>query len=60
MAPVGLGGRGVPPSAVENALSFGASIPGKETGVSVITYENVRVVWNYIEEIVITVIKLDH
>jgi hypothetical protein len=60
MAPVGLGGRGVPPSAVENALSFGASVPGKEPGVFVITYENVRVVWNYIEEMVITVIKLGH
>ena len=60
MAPVGLGGRGIPPSVVENALDFGTQTAGKFADTVVYTYENVVVVWNFVENMVVTVIKTGH
>jgi RHS repeat-associated protein len=60
MAPVGLGGRGIPPSVVENALNFGTSAPAKEPGVMKVLFDNVQVIWNYVDNIVVTVIRTGH
>lgn len=60
MEPIGFGGRGVPPSAVENAIRFGARSPGRTPGTTVFTYENVQVVYNETANVVITVIKTGH
>ena len=60
MVPVGLGGRGVPPSAVENAIRYGATLPGREPGTIVHVYENVMVVTDALSKVVITVIKTGH
>jgi len=60
MMPVGFGGRGVPPSAVENAIRFGTTFPGKEPGTVVHVYENLMVVTDVLGKTVITVIKTGH
>ncbi|MEM7382784.1 MAG: DUF4258 domain-containing protein [Bacteroidota bacterium] len=50
--------RGIPPSAIENAIKFGKVSPGKTAAEVVRTFENVRVVTNPQGTRVITVIKL--
>ncbi|MDR3577814.1 MAG: RHS repeat-associated core domain-containing protein [Anaerolineaceae bacterium] len=60
MSPVDSGGRGVPPSVVENALNFGVEFLTKDNGIVKYTYDNVVVVWNNIENVVVTVIKTGH
>jgi RHS repeat-associated protein len=55
MMPVGLGGRGVPPTVVENAIQFGTKTEGK-FGRTIHTFENVRVITE--KDIVISVIKI--
>jgi RHS repeat-associated protein len=60
MSPVGFGGRGVPPSVVENALKYGMQSAGRLPDTVVYTYENVMIVWNYVTQIVVTVIKTGH
>lgn len=57
MAPVGLGGRGIPPSVVENAIRFGATAPGAEAGTVVHMFQNVTAVTNAAGTRVITVIR---
>jgi hypothetical protein len=52
--------RGVPPSAVENAIKFGTRTPGNTAGTVVRTFENVIVVTNQAGNRVITVIKTGH
>ncbi|MES4787548.1 MAG: hypothetical protein C4294_19120 [Nitrospiraceae bacterium] len=60
MAPVGLGGRGIPPSVVENAIRYGVTVPGREPGTVVHIYENVRVITDELGRVVYTVIKTSH
>ncbi len=60
MKPSGFGGRGVPPSAVENAIRFGEVHLGREPGTLVFIYENVTVVTNEAGNLVITVVKTGH
>lgn len=60
MSPVGLGGRGVPPSVVENALNFGLQSPGGFQNTVMYIFENVIIVWNNVENVVVTVIKTGH
>jgi RHS repeat-associated protein len=55
MAPVGFGGRGIPPSVVEHAVQYGEKTQGK-FGRTIHTFENVRVITE--KDIVISVIKL--
>jgi hypothetical protein len=58
MMPVGfVGGRGVPPSVVENAIKHGAKSPGHYSGTVVHRFENVTVVTNTSGNLVYTVIK---
>jgi hypothetical protein len=52
--------RGVASSAAENALYFGVQTAGRFQHTVVYTFENVVVVWNYVENIVVTVIKTGH
>ena len=52
--------RGVPPSAVENAIKFGKVTSGNTTAEVVRTFENVRVITNPQGTRVISVIKLGH
>jgi RHS repeat-associated protein len=56
MVPRGLGGRGVPPSVVENAIQHGTRTVGNQPGTLVFTYENVRIVTNAAANRVITVL----
>ena len=67
MQPVGtvfdgvkLGSRGIPPSAVENAIKYGNVTPGRTINEVVRTFENVQVVTNPQGTRVITVVKLGH
>jgi RHS repeat-associated protein len=60
MEPDGFGGRGVPPSVVENALRFGLQEPSDEAGWVWYVYENVRVLATTTGEFVRTVIKTGH
>jgi hypothetical protein len=60
MMPPGFGGRGVPPSVVQNALNFGVQSPGSQPNTVRYTYENVVVVWNYVQNWVVTVWKTGH
>lgn len=60
MEPVGFGGRGVPPSVVQNALEYGNKTPGNLPGRIVSQYENVKVVANETLDTIITVIKTGH
>jgi len=57
MMPKGLGGRGIPPSVVENALRFGKVGPGRDPETLAIIFENVRVITNLTKDVVITVMK---
>jgi hypothetical protein len=57
MAPVGLGGRGIPPSAVENAITFGTKGAGNVPGTVVHVFKNVTVVTDEAAKVVISVIK---
>ena len=52
--------RGIPPSAVENAIRFGKVTPGNTAAEVVRTFENVRVVTNPQGTRVISVIKIGH
>lgn len=52
--------RGVPPSAVENALLYGLVSPGNQPGRLVIVYENVTVIFEPLLNMVRTVIKTGH
>ena len=52
--------RGIPPSAVENAIRYGKVTSGKTANEVVRTFENVRVITNPEGSRVITVIKLGH
>lgn len=56
MVPRGLGGRGIPPSVVENAIQHGTRTVGNQPGTLVFTFENVRIVTNAAANRVITVI----
>ena len=60
MAPVAEGGRGIPPSVVENAISYGEVVAGKTADTAVFVFENVQVVMNTLTDTVITVIKIGH
>jgi len=60
MAPRGFGGRGVPPSVVQNAIDYGSKTVGNTIGTVVSTYENVAVVTNDALNRVITVITKGH
>jgi RHS repeat-associated protein len=60
MAPVAEGGRGVPPSVVENAILYGEVVAGKTADTAVFVFENVQVVMNTLTDTVITVIKTGH
>jgi RHS repeat-associated protein len=61
MEPVGLGGRGVPPSVVKNAVDWGIKTASDTVAGRVIsTYENVRVVTDESLKNIITVIKTGH
>jgi RHS repeat-associated protein len=60
MAPVGIGGRGVPVSAVENAIRCGRELPGNTPGTVLHVFENVTVVTNTAGNFVISVIKTGH
>jgi hypothetical protein len=55
----GVLGRGVPPSAIENAIIYGASAPGKTPDTIIYTYENIVVAWSTTLQQVITVINKD-
>ena len=57
MEPVGFGGRGIPPSVVENAIKYGSKTVG-ETGEIIHAFENLEVVTNNALNTVITVIKI--
>ena len=59
MEPVGFGGRGVPPSVVQNAIDFGSKVVGK-SGEIIHTFENVAVVTDDLLNTIITVIKTGH
>jgi len=59
MGPEAFGGRGVPPSAVFNAMTYGEQII-QENGRIMFVYENVRVVFDPIAQAVVTVIKTGH
>lgn len=50
--------RGVPPSAVENAIRLGKETPGNSAAEVVRTFENVRVITNPEGTRVISVIKI--
>jgi hypothetical protein len=50
--------RGVPPSAVENAVRLGKVTPGNTAAEVVRTFENVRVITNPAGTRVISVIKI--
>jgi hypothetical protein len=50
--------RGVPPSAVNNAIKFGTVSPGNSAAEVVRTFENVRVITNSAGTRVISVIKI--
>jgi RHS repeat-associated protein len=60
MMPSGIGGRGIPPSVVENAIRYGTTQPGREPGTIVHIYENVMVVTDALNQLVITVIRTSH
>jgi len=60
MLPVGLGGRGVPPSVVENVVTVGQRAPTLAQNVVEIVSGNVTVIYNTITNTVITVIKTGH
>jgi hypothetical protein len=60
MMPEGLGGRGIPPSVVQNALAWGESTPTEEELVVKSVYENVSVVYNQITNTVVTLWKTGH
>jgi RHS repeat-associated protein len=60
MMPNGLGGRGIPPSAVQNALTYGTREATRDAGVVRVVYENVTVLWNEIDRVVVTVIRTGH
>jgi len=55
MVPRALGGRGIPPSVVENAIQHGTRTVGNQPGTLVFTFENVRIVTNAAANRVITV-----
>ena len=57
MTPVGLGGRGIPPSVVENAIRYGIAFPGKDPGTMAWVYENVMVITDLAGRLVITLWK---
>ena len=58
MSPVGLGGRGMPPSVVENAINYGTQVLSKyDPTAKIFTYENANVVYNFVTNVVITVYK---
>ncbi len=59
MEPVGFGGRGIPPSVVENAIKYGEKTVGK-SGEIIHTYENVTVATNQTSDVVFTVYKTGH
>jgi len=60
MAPVGLGGRGVTASVVENAIKVGTATAGKYPGTVEHVFENVTAVTNTAGDKVITIIKTGH
>jgi hypothetical protein len=60
MMPVGLGGRGIPPSVVQNAIEYGDRSYGDFPNVVKIVYANVTVIYNTLTNTVITVIKTGH
>jgi hypothetical protein len=60
MLPVGLGGRGVPPSVVENVVTIGQRTPTLAQNVVEIVSDNVTVIFNTVTNTVITVIKTGH
>ncbi len=60
MEPVGFGGRGVPPSVVENAIKYGEKSLGNKPDSIVNTLENVTAITNEALNTVITVIKTGH
>jgi hypothetical protein len=45
---IGLGGRGVPMSVVDNVIRIGQVYAGKNFGIAMIVYENVTVIYNVI------------
>jgi RHS repeat-associated protein len=54
MMPKGFGGRGIPPSVIENALQYGDYFEGKISDTVVIMTDDVAVVWNYLTNTVVT------
>jgi RHS repeat-associated protein len=60
MMPVGFGGRGIPPSVVENAIKFGSTTLGNVPGTLMHIYENVIVITDLTNQVIITVIKIGH
>ena len=60
MMPVGLGGRGIPPSVIENALNVGVQSAGSQPDTMRYTIDNVVVVWNYVENLVVTMWRTGH
>jgi hypothetical protein len=61
MMPVGLGGRGIPPSVVQNALSFGQRLPDKDDEAIVhIIDENVTLIVNGVTNTLVTLWKNGH
>jgi len=57
MEPAGFGGRGIPPSVIENVINYGTKTPGNEIGTVVNTFENVTAVTNDAFNRIITIIK---
>jgi len=55
MLPVGMGGRGIPPSVVENTITHGSKAVGNKPDSIVHTFDNVIVVTNEALNKVITV-----
>jgi len=60
MQPEWYGGRGIPPSVVENALKCGSQIADEAQGTVTYIYENVTVVAREGGKFVITVWKTGH
>lgn len=60
MEPVGMGGRGIPPSVVQNAIDYGIKTPGNIADRIVHTYENVVVVTDKLIKEVITTYTTGH